>query len=205
MGTPQRRYALAKRPCALVKTGGRITAQAGGHMTENSDGWIEVVGWARFQHYGKRNPPWIKVYTSLLHKVAFVQLTSHQTKLLLHIWLTYATTNGDLPDNTLTLSRQLGMKVARRDIDALCHAGFLSIVASKPLAERYAQTETETETETDPPNPPQMRGAEKLKRDSHKVGRRIDPPDYGDSTTPPDPEALQHLREMAARVGKPIA
>lgn len=122
------------------------------------EGWISIRNWRRFQHYdpAKRVPPWIKAYTELMDDAAYLELTEHCALVLHRLWLTYASARCQLPLTTSTLSRQLGLRVMRRDLERLCDAGFIAIVASKMLAEGYhdasasrAREETETEEEKD--------------------------------------------------------
>jgi hypothetical protein len=124
--------------------------------------YISIRGWRRFQHYdpAKRAPRWIKNYTELLHDPAYLELTEHQALVLHRLWLTYASTRCHLPLTTSLLSRQLGLRVMTRDIDALNHAGFIDIVASKTLADGYQSATPEVEVEkrrekkkTSPPPP----------------------------------------------------
>ncbi len=125
--------------------------------------WISCRKWRTFQHYDpkKRVPPWIKNNTDLMANDSYLSLTEHRALMLHRLWLEYASSRCELSDDTLRLSRRLGMKVTRRDLEALNHAGWIDIVASKALAEGYqpasarahdVEVETEKEEET-PPNP----------------------------------------------------
>jgi hypothetical protein len=119
-------------------------------MTES---WIVVTRWDEFQHYSKRDPIWVKVYTRLLADENYLGLTFHQRGVLQGIWLEYARSTRQLPGSTLSLTRRLGGKVSTRDLAALSDAGFIAIVASTPLAARYHDASPETETETETYNP----------------------------------------------------
>jgi hypothetical protein len=127
--------------------------------------WISVRNWRKFQHYdpAKRQPPWIKVYNELLDEDAYASLTLRQRGLLHGIWMAYARSRCGL--RVARVGLMVGDDTVRiRDIEALNHAGFIEIVASKTLAEGYhdasaharprARVETETEEENPPtPNP----------------------------------------------------
>lgn len=107
--------------------------------------WIHIPDWEKFQHRdaGRSSVlPWLKAYTELLSKPDFLDLTFHQRGLLVSIWIEYARSKRQLRDNSLTLTRQLGHRVSRRDLDALNHAGFIMFSAS-----RYASLEKEKEKE----------------------------------------------------------
>ncbi len=99
-------------------------------MTEQ---YIHVVGWERHQHPDAARssvPPWIKVYTELLSSDAYLDLTEHQALVLHRLWLEYARARRHLRLNTRSLSRHLHLRVMTRDIEALNHAGFLTLSAS---------------------------------------------------------------------------
>jgi len=96
-----------------------------------------------FQHYRDRDPIWIKNYRTLLTNNEYRGLSHHQRGILHALWLAYATSNRQLSDSTLTLTRLLGQRVLRRDLDALNHAGFIQFSASRPLARRYHDASTE--------------------------------------------------------------
>jgi hypothetical protein len=107
--------------------------------------WIVVRNWERFQHYSDRSPSWIKSYTAQLHDPDYLTLSSHCRAVLEGVRLAYASSNGQLLLNTRSLSAQLALRVMSRDIEALIHAGFIEVSASRPLALRYPREETETE------------------------------------------------------------
>jgi hypothetical protein len=100
-----------------------------------SERYIVIPRWEEFQHYRDRDPVWVKVYTRLLSDDGFRQLTFHQRGVLLSLWVEYARSGRQLRDNTATLTRQLGHRVLRRDLEALTYAGFITFSASAPLAQ----------------------------------------------------------------------
>jgi hypothetical protein len=101
-----------------------------------SERYIVIPNWDTFQHYSNRDPVWIKVYTRLCSDEGFRELTFHQRGVLISLWIEYARSGRQLRDNTATLTRQLGHRVLRRDIEALTYAGFITFSASAPLAQR---------------------------------------------------------------------
>ena len=104
--------------------------------------WIIVPHWNRFQHYTDRNPPWIKAYTELLHNDDWLALTDAQRGVLLTIWLEYAASSGVA--KVSKIARSVLSKNLQRNLEALNHAGFIQLSASKPLAlARSRETETE--------------------------------------------------------------
>lgn len=114
-------------------------------------GYISVRDWRRFQHYdpAKRTPPWIKNYTELLHDHAYLGLTQTQRAVLHGLWLEYASSGCKVPESTASLSRRLGLRVTKRTLEALNHAGFIDFVASAALADGYHGASPETEVETE--------------------------------------------------------
>lgn len=135
--------------------------------------WIVIPNWDDFQHPDATrtgNIPWIKSYTRLQSDRNYLNLTFHQRGLLHSLWLEYARARRQLSGSTLSLTRQLGHRVATRDLKAIQQAGFITITASKPQAEskqpasldktrqelKAAGTTTETKTSParDPQNPP---------------------------------------------------
>jgi hypothetical protein len=126
-------------------------------------GWIIVNHWDTFQHYKDRRPPWIKNYTELLDDPDYLRLTVGERSLLHGIWLMYASHHGQLPLDARYLSRQLNIRATSQQLEALNDAGWITLSASKPLANRLhdasprarprARGEAEKEKEN-PPNPP---------------------------------------------------
>jgi DNA-binding transcriptional ArsR family regulator len=98
----------------------------------SDDRWIVVRNWEKFQHYTNRNPPWIKLYTSLDADDEWRQLTFAERGLLVSVWIEYARTRGRLSVSMLT--KLSGMRTYSAHLKALRDAGFITIRASKPLA-----------------------------------------------------------------------
>jgi len=119
-----------------------VTDRGGG-----GERWIVIARWDEFQHRDMARstvPPWIKNLTRLLSDEAYLTLTPNRRALLHGLWLEYARTRRQLPENTLSLSRRLAMKVVSRDLEALNHAGFIHFSASNP-AGKVAGLEVERE------------------------------------------------------------
>lgn len=110
------------------------------------DDWLIVPNWEKFQHYGDRNPPWIKLYTKLLSNPDFLDLTLAERGLLMSIWVTYASCSGLV--TVKLLSRTVRARYGAHTLIRLNHAGFLYWSASKPLAPKK-----EKEKEKESPNP----------------------------------------------------
>ena len=96
---------------------------------------LEVKNWAEFQHYGKRNPPWIKLHRAILDDYNFCALSDASKGHLLLIWLLASQNNGKVPHDVEFLERKLS--VSSLKLEPLIECGFLISLsgASKTLAE----------------------------------------------------------------------
>ena len=132
-----------------------------------ADEWIVMPRWDEFQHRDMARsdvPPWVKNYTKLLHDDAYLTLSSHQRAVLHGLWLSYASARRQLPLNTRSLTRQLQLRVMRRDLEALNHAGFIEFSASKPAGAHAVPEKRREEVEKKNPYIPlQTMLAKKLK------------------------------------------
>lgn len=117
--------------------------------TDIQHGWIVVRNWERFQHpdtlRGEGIPPWFRVYTKLVHNPDFAGLTELERGLLLTIWVEFCASDGQL--TVRSLSKCCHGRVRTRSLDALIHAGFIQVVASRPLASRKQHASLEERRE----------------------------------------------------------
>ncbi len=60
---------------------------------------IRIKNWQRFQHYQDRNPPWIKLYHSIIDDVDWHLLDPFVAKNLVMMWLVASEDRGNLPCN----------------------------------------------------------------------------------------------------------
>ena len=105
--------------------------------------WIVVKNWRRFQHYGNRSPPWIKLYTELNSDPNWLGLSSAARGMLVTIWLEYARSNEQL--SARSVLGLCGKSARTAHLESLNEAGFIQLSASRPLAPRARSRETETE------------------------------------------------------------
>lgn len=117
---------------------------------------LRVKGWADFQHYKDRSPPWIKLHKSLLDNYEYQSLPIASRALAPMLWLLASeSADGSIDGDTKKLAFRLRCSAKEIDegVKALIDAGFLVSEgdASKPLAtgEQLACLETEVETETE--------------------------------------------------------
>lgn len=90
---------------------------------------LTVKNWDKFQHYGKRNPPWIKLHRAILDDYGFCSLHDAAKAHLMLLWLYASQHNGQIPCDVQFLERKL--EIAGLDLDALIKGGFLIELASK--------------------------------------------------------------------------
>ncbi len=140
--------------------------------------WIVVRNWDRFQHYPDRDPTWIKNYVRLLHDDGYLSLSGHQRAVLHGLWLAYASSDGQLRLSTLSLTRQLGLRVSSRQLESLSDAGFIAFAASKPLSLARSREKRREETPISP--------SREKPRGPRKTGWRLVRGSHG-QTTIPDP------------------
>ncbi len=90
---------------------------------------LTVKNWNTFQHYGKRNPPWIKLHRAILDDYGFCSLHDAAKAHLMLLWLYASQHNGQIPHDVQFLERKLD--VTSLDLDAFIAGGFLIVVAPK--------------------------------------------------------------------------
>jgi ribosomal protein L32 len=112
--------------------------------------YIIIKNWKQFQHYKDRNPPWIKLYHSLLDDYEYSQLNDASKLLLLSLWMLAGRTDNKIP-NDLSWIKSKSMLNNKIDLKPLINNGFISINgdASKVLAsDKQNDTQRREETKT---------------------------------------------------------
>lgn len=82
-----------------------------------------IKNWNQFQHYGKRNPPWIKLHRAVIDDYAFCSLDDKQKGHLVMLWLYASQNNGKIPNDPPFLERKLSL--AGLDLTIFVERGFL--------------------------------------------------------------------------------
>lgn len=95
--------------------------------------FLAVKGFATFQHYRDRNPPWIKLYGTLLSDAAFLQMPEAAQAQLVKLWILASQLGHPLPNNPKLLAGKIGT-VGRFHLPNLIDAGFL-IPCNDPASE----------------------------------------------------------------------
>lgn len=117
---------------------------------------ISIANWAEYQHYGKRNPPWIKLHNKLLDNYDYACLQDASKLLLISLYLLASRTDNKIPHD-IDWIRGKALIKGKVDLRPLLDAGFVLYNkdmlagckqdAINPLAICLCKTETETETE----------------------------------------------------------
>jgi hypothetical protein len=85
--------------------------------------FFTVKNWDSFQHYSKRNPPWIKLHRALLDDYAFCALPDVSKAHLMLVWIYASQHNGQVPNDTKFLEKKLSCE--NLDLQILLDGGFL--------------------------------------------------------------------------------
>ena len=85
--------------------------------------FLIVKDWHTFQHYSKRNPPWIKLYRSVLDNYLFCTLPDESKAHLMLLWIFASQNNGRIPYDPPFLETKLTCK--NIDLDILIKHEFL--------------------------------------------------------------------------------
>ena len=85
--------------------------------------FLTVKNWDQFQHYGKRNPPWIKLHRAILDDYAFCSLTDAAKGHLMLLWVYASQNDGQVPIDAPFLERKLSCQ--NLDLQIFIDAGFL--------------------------------------------------------------------------------
>jgi hypothetical protein len=114
------------------------------------NGTFSVKNFAKFQHYKKRSPPWIKVYNVLLDDYEFGRLPDASKLHLIAIWLLASRYQNAIPYDPEWIAHRINA-TERINLAVLESAGFIVLDqdCSKMLAERKQSAPLETERETE--------------------------------------------------------
>jgi len=128
------------------------------------ESYLRVKDLSKWQHYKRRNPPWIKLYNTIFNDYRFSKLRDETKYHLIAIWSFASVMDNKLPNDSEWISTRIGANLTV-DLTELTEAGFVEIVrndpsqlsdnrekyqdASKVLAGCYQSATPETETETE--------------------------------------------------------
>ena len=119
---------------------------------------VRIKGWAKFQHFKDRRPPWIKLYRDILEDPDWHELDGDTAKVLVALWLIASEDEdqeGKLPDaRRLAFRLRISEAKANQALTKLSHwveRDDISVISDgyQVDAPERAGEETETETETE--------------------------------------------------------
>lgn len=82
-----------------------------------------VQDWDKFQHYSKRNPPWIKLHRSFLDNYDFCSLSDTCKAHLMLLWLYASQNDGLIPNDVRFLEQKLS--ISGLQLQVFVQRGFL--------------------------------------------------------------------------------
>jgi hypothetical protein len=88
--------------------------------------YLQIKNWSEYQHYKKRNPPWIKMHVRILNDRDFMSLSLASKGLLMLLWILGSENNGKVPNDIKEMNFRLrDTNIKQKDIDVLIEQGFL--------------------------------------------------------------------------------
>lgn len=100
---------------------------------------FRVRNWGKFQHYKNRNPPWIKLHTSLLEDYEFASLQDASKLLAICIWMLAARSDNKIPADPDWIRSKCNLK-SKPDLAPLFDGGFIEWIQELPLPEQVASS-----------------------------------------------------------------
>ena len=86
--------------------------------------YLHLRNWETYQHYKKRNPPWIKLYHSLLDNYEYCQMRDDSKLLLLCFYMLASRTENRIPFD-LPWIKNKTMISSEINLDELFENGFI--------------------------------------------------------------------------------
>lgn len=108
--------------------------------------FLSVKNFEQYQHYKHRNPPWIKLYKSILTDPGFMKLSTEAKYLYLGLLILASETGNRVLNDHSYIAHRLCIDPSRIDLNPLYKEGFL-LACSNTIRRYHALSETETETE----------------------------------------------------------
>ncbi len=112
--------------------------------------FLRIRDWDKYQHYKKRKPPWIKLYTDLLRDYKFEQLQNDSMLLSILLCLLASQMDNKIPADEKYLGKHLPMH-GKVKLQPLIDAGLIELFQDDSVlpADCAHVAIPETETETD--------------------------------------------------------
>jgi len=110
--------------------------------------YISIPTWGKYQHYSKRNPPWIKLYRETLTSQTWISGTDASRVLMIAIMMLASETGNMIPNDPEYIRRRAFLN-SKVDLSHLISCGFIEISqdASTTLAGCNQNATPETEIE----------------------------------------------------------
>ena len=99
----------------------------GSRRVKSPTRYFRVVNLSQYQHYTKRNPPWIKLHASTLEDYDFARLQDASKMHLCAIWLLASRTDNKIPWDSEWVARRINA-TAEVDLNSLQDAGFIEFI-----------------------------------------------------------------------------
>ena len=99
--------------------------------------YVRVRNFDQFQHYSKRNPPWIRLYYRLLHDRNFFRLSDEAKFLCIGMYLIASQCENKIPADPEWITKELSLTSNRPDWETLMEYKFIEPIdcdASAALA-----------------------------------------------------------------------
>lgn len=136
--------------------------------------YLEIKDWRLHQHYGKRRPPWIKLYTRLLDDSAFMALPEPAQAQLVKLWVLAASMGHPLTNDPRLIAGKIGSpkrfylpELIAADFVRPCYQDASKVLAKDEQNARPLSTENREQSTTQPSAPPWQPIRE------HRVAQRL--------------------------------
>lgn len=126
--------------------------------------YLSVKNFEQYQHYKNRNPPWIKLYRSILHDFEFRKLSEQDRYRYIGCLILACETDNKIPLNEVYLSSILGLTTTKVDLSPLIKGGLLlAHGAITSRGEKSREEERRVEEITPVGEPPKLVKVKKIK------------------------------------------
>jgi hypothetical protein len=116
--------------------------------------YLRVKNLEQYQHYSTRNPPWIKLYRTMLSDYEMRQLSIPARYCYIGCLILASETDNRIPHDPKYLSERFGMSVSEAILTALIDSGFLlASGARRELASIQTPSSLLSSVLINPPNP----------------------------------------------------
>ena len=90
--------------------------------------YLKVKNWEQYQHYTKRNPPWVKLYHAILDDYDYGCLHDDSKLLLISLFLLASRTQNKIPNDEDWIKNKAMLEI-KVDLNPLIDSGFIEMIA----------------------------------------------------------------------------